>query len=117
MTGLGEFCRMLLVPPPLIFVLALDKLAEPSIALAFPDSWAGHVDVGHVAIAHHALDANFLLRGRILRSVNVLHLLRGVHGWVGTVEKLSRAERGLLAVRRRRTWRENLGLLRVGTGL
>src|SRR5882757_583896 len=108
---------MLLVPPPLIFVLALDKLAEVSIALAFPDSWTGHVDVGHVAIAHHALDANFLLRGRILWSVNVLHLLWRVHGWIGTVEELCWTDRGLLAVRRRRTWRENLGLLRVGTGL
>src|SRR5258706_14007754 len=108
---------MLLVPPPLIFVLALDKLAEPCIALAFPDSWTGHVDVGHVAIAHHALNANFLLRGRILWSVHVLHWLWGVHGWVGTVEERSRADRGLLAVRRRRTWREELGLVGVGTGL
>ena len=117
MTGLGEFCGMLLVPPPLIFVLALDKFAECSIAFTFPDSWAGHVDVGHVAIAHHALDANFLLRGRILWSVNVLRLLWGEHGGVRTVEELRWADRGPLTVRRRRTGREDLGLLRVGTRL
>lgn len=117
MTRLGEFCRMLLVPPPLLFVLAFDELAEVSIALAFPDSWAGHIDVGHVAIAHGALDANFLLRGRILCSVNVLHLLWGEHGWIGTVEGLCWADRDLLGGRRRRTWWEDFGLLRVVIGL
>lgn len=113
MTGLGEFTRVLLVPPPLIFVLAFDEFAETSIALAFPDSWAAHVDVGHITIAHHALNTNFLLRGRIPWFVDVLHLLWGDNGRIGTVEGLSRAGGGLLGGGRRRARWEDLGLLRV----
>ena len=116
MTGLGELGRVLFVPPPLIVVLALDELAKRSITLAFPDSWTGHVDVGHVAIAHHALNANFLRRGRVWWSVDILHLLRGDHGRIGTVE-LGWADGRLLGGGRGRALWRDLRLLKVHVGL
>jgi hypothetical protein len=115
-TGLGEFSRVFLVPPPLLFVLALDELANFNITFTFPHSWADYVDVSHVSIAHHALDADLLLRGHILWSIGVLHLLWGEYGRVGAIEGLGLANGGR-GGGRRRTWWEDLGLLWVHGGL
>jgi hypothetical protein len=115
-TRLREFGCVLLIPPPLLIVLTLNELAKRYITFALPDPWAGRVDVGHVPIAHRALNTNLFLRDRILRPVDVWYLLWGEHGRVGTVEGLGWA-RGLLRGRRRRAWWEDLGLLRVHAGL
>jgi hypothetical protein len=47
-----------------LFLLTADDFLIPDVALAGPDARTGYIDVGHVAVAHHALDADLLDGGR-----------------------------------------------------
>lgn len=98
-----------------LLLLPTDKFLVPDIRLAVPYARASDVDVGHVAVAHHALDTDLLDR----RGDGLDGPLGGDRHWLhrrlqGRLHRVARVVAGLNIVGQQVVRRENERRLRLG---